>query len=88
MADSLQLQMNRILEDENRLKNVLENLISGVVMIDGEGKIVLLNRSAEEFLGFSSKELLGKKFDEAKQQIEFTQLIQECIDTRENIRDE
>ncbi|WP_210023352.1 MULTISPECIES: ATP-binding protein [unclassified Paenibacillus] len=88
MADSLQLQMNRILEDENRLKSVLENLISGVVMIDGEGEIVLLNRSAEEFLGFSSKELLGKKFDQAKQQFEFTQLIQECIDTRENIRDE
>lgn len=88
MADSLQLQMNRILEDENRLKYVLENLISGVVMIDGEGNIALLNRSAEEFLGFSSKELLGKKFDQAKQQFEFTQLIQECIDTRENIRDE
>lgn len=88
MADSLQLQMNRILEDENQLKNVLENLISGVVMIDGKGNIVLLNRSAEELLGFSSKELLGKKFNEAKQQIEFTQLIQECIDTRENIRDE
>lgn len=88
MADSLQLQMNRILDDENRLKSVLENLISGVVMVDVEGKIVLLNRSAEEFLGFSSKELLGKKFDQAKQQFEFTQLIQECIDTRENIRDE
>jgi two-component system phosphate regulon sensor histidine kinase PhoR len=88
MADSLHLQMNRILEDENRLKSVLENMISGVMMIDREGKIVLLNRSAEDILGFSSQELLGKKFDEAKQQYEFTQLIQECIDLREHIRDE
>ncbi|MDF2961005.1 MAG: histidine kinase [Paenibacillus sp.] len=88
MADSLQLQMNRIIEDESRLKSVLENMISGVMMIDREGKIVLLNRSAEDILGFSSQELLGKKFDEAKQQFDFTQLIQECIDVHEHIRDE
>ncbi len=88
MADSLQLQMNRIREDESRLKSVLENMISGVVMIDRDGQIVLLNRSAEEILGFSSQELLGKRFDQAKQQFEFTQLIQECIDSRSPLRDE
>ncbi|TVY07443.1 two-component system histidine kinase PnpS [Paenibacillus cremeus] len=88
MADSLQLQMKRISEDENRLKSVLEHMSSGVVMIDHEGKIVLLNRSAEEILGFSSQELLGKPFDQAKQPFEFTQMIQECIDIREHIRDE
>jgi len=88
MADSLQLQMNRILEDESRLKSVMENMISGVMMVDRDGKIVLLNRSGEDILGFSAQELLGKKFDEAKQQFEFTQLIQECIDLREHIRDE
>lgn len=88
MADSLQLQMNRILEDESRLKSVLENMISGVMMIDRDGKIVLLNPAGEDILGFSVQELLGKKFDEAKQQFEFTQLIQECIESREHIRDE
>ncbi|MCZ8513406.1 ATP-binding protein [Paenibacillus filicis] len=88
MADSLQLQMKRISENETRLKSVLENMISGVVMIDKDGRIGLMNRSAEEILGFSAQELLGKKFDEAKQQYEFTQMIQECIDAREHIRDE
>lgn len=88
MADSLQLQMNRILEDESRLKSVLENMMSGIVMIDREERIVLLNRSAEEFLGFSTDELLGKKYNEAKQQFEFTQLISECIESGDHIRDE
>jgi two-component system phosphate regulon sensor histidine kinase PhoR len=88
MADSLQLQMNRISEDESRLKSVLENMMSGVVMIDREERIVLMNRSAEDFLGFSADELLGKKYDEAKQQFELTKLIRECIDTREHISDE
>lgn len=88
MADSLQLQMNRILENEGRLKGVLENMVSGVMMIDRDERIVLLNPSAEEILGFSSQELLGKKYNEAKQQYEFTKLIQECLDVREHIRDE
>jgi two-component system phosphate regulon sensor histidine kinase PhoR len=88
MADSLQLQMHRILEDESRLKSVLENMMSGVVMIDRDERIALMNRSAEDFLGFSGEELLGKKYNEAKQQFEFTQLIGECIETREHIRDE
>ncbi|QGQ97785.1 HAMP domain-containing histidine kinase [Paenibacillus psychroresistens] len=88
MADSLQLQMNRIQEDESRLKSVLENMMSGVVMIDRDGRIVLMNRSAEDFLGFTAEELLGKKYDEAKQQFELTKLIRECIESCEHIRDE
>jgi two-component system phosphate regulon sensor histidine kinase PhoR len=88
MSESLQMQMNKILENESRLKSVLGNMISGVMMIDRDGKIALLNRSAEDILGFSEQELLGKKFDEAKQQFEFTQLIQECFDLKEHIRDE
>lgn len=88
MADSLQMQMHRVLENESRLKSVLENMMSGVMMVDKDEQIVLLNRSAEEILGFSAYELLGKKYNEAKQQFEFTQLIEECLSTREHIRDE
>lgn len=88
MADSLQLQVNRIRENEGRLKSVLENLMSGVLMIDRDERIALLNRSAEEILGFTSEELLGRRYNEAKQQFEFTQLIEECIHSKEAIRDE
>lgn len=88
MADSLQFQMNRIMENEGRLKSVLENLMSGVMMIDKDERIALMNRKAEEILGFSTEELLGRKYNEAKQQFEFTQLIEECIQSKEHIRDE
>lgn len=88
MADSLQFQMNRIQEDESRLKSVLDNMISGVLMIDRDEKIVLMNKSAEELLGFSGKELLGKSYDKAKLQYEFTQIIQECMEIKDHIREE
>lgn len=88
MADSLQQQMHRILENESQLSGVLDNMVSGVVMIDGEGRIVLMNRSAEDILGLSSKESIGKMYDGAKQPFELIQLIRECIDRGEHIRDE
>jgi two-component system phosphate regulon sensor histidine kinase PhoR len=88
MAYSLQLQMNRILENENRLMTVLENMVSGVIMIDREQRIVLVNRSAENILGFSSKELLGKQYDQSKQSLDLIQLVRECFEKRESIREE
>jgi two-component system phosphate regulon sensor histidine kinase PhoR len=88
MSESLQQQMARIQENERRLQGVMENMKSGIMMIDREERIMLLNPAAEYILGFSSQELLGKKYNEAKQQYEFTKLIQECIETQDPIRDE
>lgn len=88
MSESLQQQMARIQENERRLQGVMENMMSGIMMIDREERIILLNPAAEYILGFSSQELLGKKYNEAKQQYEFTKLIQECIESQDPIRDE
>ncbi|MFK7697085.1 two-component system histidine kinase PnpS [Paenibacillus sp. HJGM_3] len=88
MADSLQVQMNRIRENETRLSSVMDNMISGVVMIDEDGIVVLLNRPAEDILGYSPKELIGKRYDEAKLPYELAQMIQESMDRNERIRDE
>jgi two-component system phosphate regulon sensor histidine kinase PhoR len=59
MADSLQLQVNQITENESRLKSVLENMDQGILFIDRDERIVLLNRLSEEILGFYAAELLG-----------------------------
>lgn len=88
MAESLELQMNRILENESRLKTVLEGLISGVLMVDQDGVIVLLNRSAEEILGFSSQELLGRSYHQANLPFELMELVDQCLQNHENMRDE
>lgn len=88
MSASLQLQMTQIQENENRLKSVLDNMISGVIMIDRQGKIVLINRSAEEQLGLSAEELLDKTYRNAMVQQELAAMIQECLESRKHIRDE
>ncbi len=41
---------------------LLESIGEGVVAIDQEGKVIIVNRVAENLLGFTSKEMLGKSF--------------------------
>lgn len=88
MADSLQVQMTRIKSNESQLESVLANMINGIVMIDSKGQILLMNRRAEEVLGFSAREMVGRHFAEAKQQYELSQIIQEALETRKHIREE
>ncbi|WP_054023745.1 two-component system histidine kinase PnpS [Bacillus sp. FJAT-28004] len=88
MADSLQIQMTRIQQNENQLESVLDNMINGIVMIDLNGKIVLMNRRAEEVLGFSARELVGRHYAEAKQQYELSKMIQEGLKNKQHLREE
>ena len=88
MANSLQRQMSRIAEDESRLQVVLDNMVSGIVVVDLRGRGELLNRATEDLLGFTSNELVAKTFSDTHQQVELTKLVEWCLETREHVRDE
>ncbi|HVS04015.1 MAG TPA: PAS domain S-box protein [Thermoanaerobaculia bacterium] len=45
---------------EQRLRAAVESSPSGLLMIDGAGRIVLLNREVERLFGYSREELLGQ----------------------------
>lgn len=88
MADSLQIQMTRIRENENHLQSVLSNMINGVVMMDSQGSILIMNDRAEQILGISASKLIGRHYREIKQQYELAQLIMEGFETRKHIHEE
>ncbi|AGA57462.1 PAS domain S-box [Thermobacillus composti KWC4] len=88
MAESLQRQMVRIRQKESQLESVLDNMTSGIVMINRAGVILLLNRMAEELLGMPAHELLGRQYTEARQQYELVRLIGDALERREHLRDE
>ncbi|URN94495.1 MAG: cell wall metabolism sensor histidine kinase WalK [Candidatus Pristimantibacillus lignocellulolyticus] len=88
MAESLQIQMARIRQNENHLQSVLSNMINGVVMMDANGLILIMNERAENILGVSARKLIGKPYSDIKQQYELSQLIVEGYDTKEFIHEE
>jgi PAS domain S-box-containing protein len=48
---------------ERRLRAAVESSPSGLVMIDSEGRIVLVNREVERLFGYPREELLGRSID-------------------------
>ncbi|MCQ9208155.1 MAG: PAS domain-containing protein, partial [Omnitrophica bacterium] len=41
-------------------QNILDNLVSGIIAVDPEGKITVFNRAAERILRFRAEQILGK----------------------------
>lgn len=46
--------------EEKRLKSVLTHMTDGVIATDAEGRVILMNKRAEELLSVSSHEVIGQ----------------------------
>ncbi|WP_322903437.1 two-component system histidine kinase PnpS [Paenibacillus campi] len=88
MADSLEMQLKVIRDNEDLLQSVLANMTGGMVMVDDTGKIALINRFAEEMLSINSKRMIGKSYQELKQHYELSKLLGEGLRRKERIHDE
>jgi two-component system, NtrC family, sensor histidine kinase AtoS len=63
------LELRRSLEEKDRvsnyLNNILESLTGGVLVVDAQGEIALLNRAAEDITGRTQEEALGQPYEKA-----------------------
>ena len=67
-SDYTQLAQNRALEldlllaraELGELRSVLDTATDGVILLDGQGRILSLNRSAEALFGFDQNEIAGE----------------------------
>jgi PAS domain S-box-containing protein len=50
-------------ESEKRFRSLVENLVDGIVLVDRQGKVRLLNKSAQEMFGYARDELDGESVD-------------------------
>ncbi|OKP75767.1 PAS domain-containing sensor histidine kinase [Paenibacillus sp. P3E] len=88
MADSLQDQLKTIRNNEDLLQSVLDNMTGGIVMINAEGEIALLNRASERLLDVKNSEMAGRSYKELKHHYELTRLIEEGVSRKEPIHEE
>lgn len=88
MADSLQAQLKTIRDNEDLLQSVLDNMTGGIVMINAEGEIALLNRASERLLDVKNSDMAGHSYKELKQHYELARLIEEGVSRMEPIHEE
>lgn len=88
MADSLQTQLRTIRDNEGLLQSVLNNMTGGIVMVNGAGHIMLVNRAAERMLGIHAEVITGKSYRELKQHYELMKLMEAGLESRVSFHEE
>lgn len=88
MADSLQTQLRTIRDNEDLLQSVLNNMTGGIVMVNGAGQIILVNRAAERMLGINAEVITGKSYRELKQHYELTKLMEQGLESKKGFHEE
>ncbi|EAF4519420.1 PAS domain-containing protein [Listeria monocytogenes serotype 4b] len=80
LAESLETQMFEIKQNEQRLNAIVQNLVSGVMLINVDKQVILTNRTMYQILG--ETEITGKPFYEVIKSFALSQLIEGTFETK------
>ncbi len=83
MAASLRNLVRDLSVERGKLTAVLNTMADGVVVIDGSGRIVLVNHAAEESLNLTGGDVLDRRFTEIIRDHNLQQLVARCTEQRE-----
>ncbi len=78
MADELQATFDAIELERKRLVSIVEHLGDGIVIVDGEGKIVLMNRAAERLLGFLRDRAISRSYAQVFRDYELVAVVRDA----------
>ncbi len=71
-------EQRKALEQITRMKDLLDNVLasiaSGVITLDKDGRVTLVNRAAEQILGLSARDVLGRPYTVLGKRLEETGL--------------
>jgi adenylate cyclase len=66
--------LERITKMRDLMDNVLASIASGVITLDGQGRVTLVNQAAETMFGVSAGNVLGRHYSALEDQLEQTRL--------------
>lgn len=88
MSHSLEQQLKHISEDEKKLSDVLTNLVSGVLLINPIGTVVLANRMAGQLIGIPKQDHQLRSYQQFITDVTLKQWIERILIDKKPIRDE
>ena len=68
--------------DRDRMSVILSQMSDGIILLDGEGKIMAVNEAAKEILQITEEDAIGHIFIEAVHDYELHELVSKCIETK------
>lgn len=86
LARNLQDLMKLKESQQDRLTTLIENMESGLLLIDSRGYINLINRPYKEIFGVDSSEYLYKLYYDVIEHREVTEMVEEIFMTEQKVR--
>ncbi|MCM8710484.1 cell wall metabolism sensor histidine kinase WalK [Clostridium sp. SYSU_GA19001] len=74
MADRLQNTLKEVTDKQNRLEAILKSMDSGVIAIDNNYKVIMINPYAKEIFGID-KDIIGEKLIDVTRDFEFENIL-------------
>ncbi len=59
-TEELRVRAEKIEQQKAKYESLLSSIGEGVLAVDNDGRVIFINKEAEEMLGFAGEELLGK----------------------------
>lgn len=88
MADSLQNQLKVIRDNEDLLQSVLANMTGGILIVDVQGNVALINKAACRILRIREDEVLGRSYQEIKRSYELLKFISQGVQQKQYLSEE
>lgn len=88
LAASLQRQMKEIEENEQQLTSIISNMVSGVMLVNQDGKVELLNSAMERFLSQHKGNLIGQPYEKVGERFALSPHIHAVFETNEKVHEE
>ncbi len=82
------LLLKHLAEEKSRIESILHSMADGVIAIDADGRIVLLNPSAIKILGIFRKDILGRPVIKVIEKPQITDLILRTLNERQELVEE
>lgn len=81
MANQLEKRIQTISEQRNEREAILANMTEGVLALDGDGKIISMNRAAAESFGAQIERARGRGLTEVMRNAELYELAEQVLNT-------
>ncbi|MDQ0214973.1 two-component system phosphate regulon sensor histidine kinase PhoR [Oikeobacillus pervagus] len=73
---------------QNRLMTLVENMGSGLLLIDDRGFVLMINKAYRELFRVSEKNILTKRYHEALEHPEIIEIVEQVFMTEQKVRKE
>lgn len=78
LAENLETQMQQITQNESQMKGLIDHLVIGVMQLDQNRAIQLINPAMEDIFDESAEHLIGHQYAEASKSYGLTRMIEKA----------